>query len=95
MEWSKQIAELKSRYARLSPRRLQVARLFAGGQTYQQMALALGLTRSTAGNYLHDVYLILRVHCRDDLRSALSLLDEGHLSAERGARRVRGEDSRN
>lgn len=57
--------------ARLSPRRLRVARLFAQGQSNKEIARQLGLSPATVRTYLRDAYLQLGVRNKVELGEVL------------------------
>ncbi len=56
---------------KLSPRRLQVAQLFAQGLSNKEIARQLSLTPATVRTYLRDAYLALQVRNKVELGGAL------------------------
>jgi DNA-binding CsgD family transcriptional regulator len=59
---------------RLTPRELQVARLYAEGETHKDVARLMGLTPSTVRHYLRDAYSKLNI----DNKAALANLMGRH-----------------
>lgn len=55
----------------LSPREREIAHRYARGESYQQIASALGLAPSTVRNHLSNIYAKLQVHHRAGLIAAL------------------------
>lgn len=56
---------------RLSPRELEVARLFGNGKTYKEIARALTLSPATVRNFLQRVYQKLKITGKAELASML------------------------
>ncbi|MFO1251788.1 MAG: LuxR C-terminal-related transcriptional regulator [Inhella sp.] len=69
--------------APLSPRRRQVAQLFAQGQSSKEIARQLGLTPATVRTYLRDAYLALQVRNKVELGGALGMARGAAVQPER------------
>ncbi len=55
------------RWYALSNRELEVAKLIANSQTYDQAAILLGITVSTVYQHTENIYKKLDVHSKTDL----------------------------
>lgn len=61
---------------KLTERQKQVARRIALGQSYKQVAAALGITTDTVSAHLKRIYLKMKVSSRIELSMRLRDLDE-------------------
>jgi DNA-binding CsgD family transcriptional regulator len=60
----------------LTPTELRVAQLVTEGGTYKEIARTLGTAPSTVRNQIHSIYVKLGVSRRNDLVSALAILEQ-------------------